>query len=135
MNTLKNLEQQYFDKKINWSTFESKKESILNKFNNSFKTWLDTFIKEKDLNMEDSFEIEKEGNLNIFSYKSVYEYILISTPEEKKKIKKLFEQSEKLRIKAHKIIVDDNTWKFEFKRGNQRNLKVKYNYERGESEK
>ena len=51
------------------------------------------------------------------------------------KIKKLFEQSEKLRIKAHKIIVDDNTWKFEFKRGNQRHLKVKYNNERGESEK
>lgn len=87
MNTLKNLEQQYFDKKINWNTFESKKESILNKFNNSFKTWLDTFIEEKNLNMEDSFEIEKDGNLNIFSYKSVYEYILISTPEEKKNIK------------------------------------------------
>ncbi len=47
-----------------------------------------------------------------------------------KKIKKLFEQSEKLRHKAHKIIVDDSTWKFEFKRGNQRKLKVKYNYER-----
>ena len=51
------------------------------------------------------------------------------------KIKKLFEQSEKLRIKAHKIIIDDNTWKFEFKKGNQRHLKVKYNNERGESEK
>tara|TARA_R100000655_G_scaffold68878_1_gene107140 strand:- start:144 stop:392 length:249 start_codon:yes stop_codon:yes gene_type:complete len=47
-----------------------------------------------------------------------------------KQIKKLFEQSEKLRQKAHKIIVDDNTWKFEFKRGNQRQLKVKYNYEK-----
>mgnify|MGYP000294610609 FL=1 len=47
-----------------------------------------------------------------------------------KQIKKLFEQSEKLRIKAHKIIVDDATWKFEFKRGNQRKLKVKYNYEK-----
>ena len=46
-----------------------------------------------------------------------------------KKIKKLFEQSEKLRMKAHKIIVDDNTWKFTFSRGNQRKLKVKYNYE------
>jgi len=45
-----------------------------------------------------------------------------------KQIKKLFEQSEKLRIKAHKIIVDDATWKFEFKRDNQRKLKVKYNY-------
>ena len=48
-----------------------------------------------------------------------------------KKIKKLFEQSEKLRLKAHKIIVDDATWKFTFKRSNQRQLKVKYNYEKG----
>ena len=47
-----------------------------------------------------------------------------------KQIKKLFEQSEKLRQKAHKIIVDDLTWKFEFKKGNQRQLKVKYNYEK-----
>ena len=50
-----------------------------------------------------------------------------------KKIKKLFEQSEKLRQKAHMIIVNDNTWKFEFVRGNQRKLKVKYNYDKGES--
>ena len=47
-----------------------------------------------------------------------------------KQIKKLFEQSEKLRQKAHKIIVDDATWKFEFKGRNQRQLKVKYNYEK-----
>jgi hypothetical protein len=43
-----------------------------------------------------------------------------------KKIKKLFEQSEKLRLKAHKIIVDDNYWKF-FKGKNQRQLKIIYN--------
>ena len=49
-----------------------------------------------------------------------------------KKIKKLFEQSEKLRLEAHKIIVDDNTWKFDFVGGNHRKLKVKYNYEKGE---
>jgi len=48
-----------------------------------------------------------------------------------KQILELFEQSEKLRQKAHEIIVNDNTWKFEFKRGNQRQLKVKYNYEKG----
>jgi hypothetical protein len=53
-----------------------------------------------------------------------------SSIADNKKIKKLFEQSEKLRLKAHKIIVDDATWKFEFKRGNQRKLKVKYNYEK-----
>ena len=44
-----------------------------------------------------------------------------------KKIKKLFEQSEKLRLKAHKIIVDDNYWKFKFKGKNQRQLKIIYN--------
>ena len=55
-----------------------------------------------------------------------------SSIADNKQIKKLFEQSEKLRMKAHKIIVDDNTWKFEFVRGNQRKLKVKYNYEKGE---
>mgnify|MGYP003657980825 FL=1 len=55
-----------------------------------------------------------------------------SSIADNKQIKELFEQSEKLRQKAHKIIVDDATWKFEFKRGNQRKLKVKYNYEKGE---
>jgi len=45
------------------------------------------------------------------------------------KIKKLFEQSEKLRQKAHKIIVNDNTWKFKWKSKNLRQLKVIYNYE------
>ena len=44
-----------------------------------------------------------------------------------KKIKKLFEQSEKLRQKAHKIIVDDNTWKFKWKSKNLRQLKITYN--------
>jgi len=44
-----------------------------------------------------------------------------------KKIKKLFEQSEKLRLKAHKIIVDDNYWKFKFKSKSCRQLKVIYN--------
>ena len=53
-----------------------------------------------------------------------------SSIADNKQIKKLFEQSEKLRQKAHKIIVNDLTWKFEFKRGNQRQLKVKYNYEK-----
>ena len=52
-----------------------------------------------------------------------------SSIADNKQIKKLCEQSEKLRMKAHKIIVEDNTWKFEFARGNQRKLKVKYNYE------
>ena len=56
-----------------------------------------------------------------------------SSIADNKQIKKLFEQSEKLRQKAHKIIFNDLTWKFEFKRGNQRQLKVKYNYEKGKN--
>jgi hypothetical protein len=55
--------------------------------NNNFKKWLDTFIKEKHLPMEDIFEINKGGNLNIMSYKTIYEHILITTKEEQQKIK------------------------------------------------
>ena len=58
-----------------------------------------------------------------------------SSIADNEKIKKLFEQSEKLRMKAHKIIVDDNTWKFEVARGNQRKLKVKYNYDRSKDDR
>ena len=47
-----------------------------------------------------------------------------------KKIKKLFEQSEKLRQKAHRIIVNDNTWKFKWKSKNLRQLKIIYNHEK-----
>jgi hypothetical protein len=55
----------------------------------SFKLWLDTFIEEKELPMDDIFEITKDGNLNIFSYKSIYAYILISNQQKKKRLKKL----------------------------------------------
>ena len=51
----------------------------------------------------------------------------MTNKERAKKIKKLFEQSETLRVKAHKIIVEDNYWKFKFKSKNQRQLKVIYN--------
>ena len=88
MEQIKQLEQDYFNSKITWNKFESEKESIQKKYNASFKLWLDTFIEEKELPMDDIFEITKDGNLNIFSYKSIYEYILISTPTEKEKIKK-----------------------------------------------
>jgi hypothetical protein len=88
MKQITRLEQDYFNSKINWNKFESEKESIQKKYNASFKLWLDTFIEEKELPMDDIFEITKDGNLNIFSYKSIYAYILISTPTEKEKIKK-----------------------------------------------
>jgi hypothetical protein len=88
MKQVTRLEQDYFNSKITWNKFESEKENMLKKYNASFKLWLDTFIKEKDLPMDEVFEITKESNLNIFSYKSIYAYILISTPTEKEKIKK-----------------------------------------------
>ena len=47
-----------------------------------------------------------------------------------KQIKELFEQSEKLRQKAHRIIVNDNTWKFKWKSKNLRQLKIIYNHEK-----
>ena len=53
-----------------------------------------------------------------------------SSIADNKKIKKLFEQSEKLRQKAHRIIVNDNTWKFKWKSKNLRQLKVIYNHEK-----
>ena len=55
--------------------------------NNNFKQWLDTFISEKNLPMEDTFKIEKNNNLNIMTYKTIYEHILIANDQEQKQIK------------------------------------------------
>ena len=54
---------------------------------NNFKQWLDTFISEKNLPMENTFTIEKNNNLNIMTYKTIYEYMLIANDQEQKKIK------------------------------------------------
>lgn len=54
---------------------------------NNFKQWLDTFISEKNLPMEDTFTIEKNNNLNIMTYKTIYEHMLIANDQEQKKIK------------------------------------------------
>ena len=35
---------------------------------NNFNNWLDTFIDEKNINKNDTFEINKNGTLNIISY-------------------------------------------------------------------
>ena len=55
--------------------------------NNNFKKWLDTFISEKNLPMEDTFTIEKNNNLNIMSYKTIYDHMLIANDQEQKQIK------------------------------------------------
>jgi len=54
---------------------------------NNFKKWLDTFINEKALPMEKTFEVKKKGTLNIMSYKTIYDYILISNKQEQQQIK------------------------------------------------
>jgi len=54
---------------------------------NNFKQWLDTFISEKNLPMENTFTIEKNNNLNIMTYKTIYEHMLIANDQEQKKIK------------------------------------------------
>ncbi len=55
--------------------------------NNNFKQWLDTFISEKNLPMEDTFTIEKNNNLNIMTYKTIYDHMLIANDQEQKQIK------------------------------------------------
>ena len=56
---------------------------------NNFKNWLDTFIDEKDLPMEDTFTIDKNGTMNIMSYKTIYEHMLIANDQEQEQIKNM----------------------------------------------
>ena len=59
---------------------------------NNFKNWIDTFIEEKNLPMEDTFTIDKNGTMNIMSYKTIYEHILIANDDEQKQIKNMIVQ-------------------------------------------
>ena len=59
----------------------------MTKYTEEYKEWLNTFIEEKGIDLDTPFEVIKNGNLNIMSYKVIYEHILITTTEEKKKIK------------------------------------------------
>jgi len=56
---------------------------------NNFKNWIDTFIEEKDLPMEDTFTIDKNGTMNIMSYKTIYEHMLIANDQEQEQIKNM----------------------------------------------
>ena len=56
---------------------------------NNFKNWIDTFIEEKDLPMEDTFTIDKNGTMNIMSYKTIYEHMLIANDKEQEQIKNM----------------------------------------------
>tara|TARA_R100001510_G_C7520764_1_gene116372 strand:- start:55 stop:306 length:252 start_codon:yes stop_codon:yes gene_type:complete len=55
---------------------------------NNFNNWLDTFIDEKNINKEDTFEINKNGTLNIISYGSIIDHIKITSKQEQEQIKK-----------------------------------------------
>ena len=56
---------------------------------NNFKNWIDTFIDEKDLPMDDTFTIDKNGTMNIMSYKTIYEHMLIANDQEQEQIKNM----------------------------------------------
>jgi hypothetical protein len=55
---------------------------------NNFNNWLDTFIDEKNININDTFEINKNGTLNIISYGSIIDHIKITSKQEQEQIKK-----------------------------------------------
>ena len=55
----------------------------------NFKNWIDTFIDEKDLPMDDTFTIDKNGTMNIMSYKTIYEHMLIANDQEQEQIKNM----------------------------------------------
>jgi hypothetical protein len=53
----------------------------------AFDKWLDTFIEEKGIDVNETFEINTNDNLHIFDYAFVIETIKQTTKEEQKKIK------------------------------------------------
>ena len=55
---------------------------------NNFNNWLDTFIDEKNINKHDTFEINKNGTLNVISYGSIIDHIKITSKQEQEQIKK-----------------------------------------------
>lgn len=54
---------------------------------NSFNKWLDTFIEEKGISLEDTFSLEGDENFHIFEVGNVIENIKIAPPEEQAQIK------------------------------------------------
>ena len=60
---------------------------IEEKQENSFGKWLDTFIKEKGINLEDTFSLDGDNNFHIFEVGNVIENIKIAPPEEQAQIK------------------------------------------------
>ena len=55
--------------------------------NNSFEKWLDTFIEEKGIDLEDTFSLEGDESFHIFEVGNVIENIKKAPPQEQAKIK------------------------------------------------
>ena len=55
--------------------------------NESFNKWLDTFIEEKGIDLEETFTIEENGQLHIFELGNVIDNIKATSKEEQKAIK------------------------------------------------
>jgi hypothetical protein len=55
----------------------------------NFNEWLDTFVEEKNIDIHDTFEIDKNGSFNIISYGAILDHIKATTKEEKAKIKNI----------------------------------------------
>ena len=59
------------------------------KENKMFIKWLDTFIEEKEINLQDTFDVKGKNGLNTIPYGVVVEHIKISTKQEQEKIKNI----------------------------------------------
>ena len=54
-----------------------------------FKIWIDTFIEEKDLPMNETITIDNNGTIHIMTYQTIYEHMLIANDKEQKQIKNM----------------------------------------------
>ena len=55
----------------------------------NFNKWLDTLIEEKEIDLRDHFEIEKDEQLHIFDYGYIVEAIKLAPTHEKKAIQNM----------------------------------------------
>jgi cation transport regulator ChaC len=55
----------------------------------AFDKWLDTFLEEKGIDLEESFEVRGAGGTNIMTYGVVVEHMKIAPTHEQKQIKNM----------------------------------------------
>jgi hypothetical protein len=53
----------------------------------NFKTWINTFVDESDLDLNACFEVEGDSGTNYFTYGVIIEHMLIATSQEQSQIK------------------------------------------------